>query len=185
MEKVDPSRIILLSGGIDSAAALHFYKKVSNDLVCLHFSYGQKSEKSELNSAKKISEYYDSSFENIRLKFPLTYNKEEILCRNILFIMSAAAIQLDPCEIILGIHSGTGFYDCSKDFLDHTQKILDGYFYGVKRVVTPFGSSTKESIIEYCIKESVPLHLTHSCIEANIPCGKCMSCRQRSVLDEN
>ena len=163
--------MILLSGGIDSAAVLHMYHKERKAFRGIHFSYGQKSQKSELIAAQKIASHYHSDFEHIRLKFPLTYNNEEILCRNIIFIMSAAAIQFEPCEIVLGIHAGTDFYDCSKNFIDLAQKILDGYFSGTKQVVAPFGSSTKENIIKYCIKERVPLHLTHSCTQSDVPCG--------------
>lgn len=177
--------IILLSGGIDSAAILHMY--INNNIIpeLVHFSYGQKSEKSELIASQKIANYYNLKITNIELKYPLTYNREEILCRNIIFLMSAAALNSKASNIVLGIHAGTEFYDCSSDFISKSQEILDGYFSGTKQIIAPLISFSKDDIINYCIENEAPLHFTHSCVNSNIPCGKCNSCLQRKCIDEN
>ena len=89
---MNSSRLLLLSGGIDSAALLNLYKKENTPVNCIHFSYGQKSEKAELLAANQIVDHYDMRLEHIRLQFPLTYKGEEILCRNILFVIMLSVL---------------------------------------------------------------------------------------------
>ena len=59
--------IILLSGGLDSLVALGAYKEEYNIDFALTFDYGQKSVKEELNTSKKICEYYKISHKIIKL----------------------------------------------------------------------------------------------------------------------
>ncbi len=176
--------ILLFSGGIDSTALLDLYIKNKKEFRCIHFSYGQKNERMERIASKNIANHYNIEVENINISFPLFYNKDEILCRNAMLIISAAAINTDPCQIALGIHGGTDYYDCSKDFILNCQKILDGYFLGIKQIVTPFIEYNKDDIINYCFKHKIPLELTYSCIRSNSPCGICGSCLQRAKVDE-
>lgn len=39
--------LLLLSGGIDSTALLHFYLQKKSDILCIHFQYGQANSLSE------------------------------------------------------------------------------------------------------------------------------------------
>jgi 7-cyano-7-deazaguanine synthase len=51
--------VILLSGGLDSTTTLAIAKSQGFDCYALSFDYGQK-QKSELNSAKQISELFST-----------------------------------------------------------------------------------------------------------------------------
>jgi 7-cyano-7-deazaguanine synthase len=84
----------------------------------------------------------------------------------------------------LGIHSGTDYYDCTSAFANHVQRLLDGYFGGLIVLDTPFIDHTKQDIYAYCRVKEVPVALTYSC-ERNrkVPCGECLSCRERTSYD--
>lgn len=111
---------------------------------------------------------------------------EELIGRNALFILVTSALGISPARIALGIHSGSEYYDCTKDFLDDFQKILDGYFTGVVKVEAPFIDFTKLDILEYCKKYKIPVELTYSCFRQNYPpCGICSSCLDRMKFYEN
>lgn len=50
--------IVLLSGGLDSLVSLAVSLKDSSEVLALTFNYGQKSYKAEIESAKKIVDFY-------------------------------------------------------------------------------------------------------------------------------
>ena len=59
--------VVLLSGGLDSLVATGAYKDVYNIKLALTFDYGQKSVKYEIDSAKKITEFYSIKHKVITL----------------------------------------------------------------------------------------------------------------------
>ncbi|MDD3046669.1 MAG: 7-cyano-7-deazaguanine synthase, partial [Methanocorpusculum sp.] len=48
--------VCLLSGGMDSTTLAFVAKKMGYDILALHVNYGQRTEKKELECAKKIAE---------------------------------------------------------------------------------------------------------------------------------
>ena len=86
-------------------------------------------------------------------------------------------------KIILGIHSGTEYFDCSEIFLNKLNDIIDCYSKGTVYIEAPFLMWSKANIVEYAKKQNVPLYLTYSCSTSNNgPCGKCPSCLERKEL---
>lgn len=53
------SSIVLLSGGLDSLASLHWAHRISDVMLCLTFDYGQRSASKEIEAAKSICRHYD------------------------------------------------------------------------------------------------------------------------------
>ena len=51
--------VILLSGGLDSLVALGYTKEKYGIELALTFDYGQKSAKQEIETSKKIAEFYN------------------------------------------------------------------------------------------------------------------------------
>lgn len=177
--------LLLASGGIDSTALLNLYVSNKEDLECIHFQYGQPSAKSEKHSVEKIAEYYDVKLKTIDLSLPINRRKYEFLGRNALFVLLASSLSVIPLRISLGIHSGSNYYDSTKNFLMDCQQLLDGYFNGVVRIEAPFLEYDKKDIIKYSKKNKVPLDLTYSCLTKNFPpCGDCPSCLDRRDLLE-
>ena len=61
------SSIILLSGGLDSLAALHWASEASDPMLAITFDYGQRSREREIETAAKICRHYDLKHRVIEL----------------------------------------------------------------------------------------------------------------------
>ena len=171
---------MLASGGIDSSALIDFYLRRKASVLCVHFQYGQASDKSERASMERICGHYEVDYKVLDLDFPMAKRREELVFRNLLFILAACSLKEPPMRVALGIHAGTSYYGCSRLFLRDCQKILDGYFSGTAVVEAPFIEYTKADIISYSRENNVPLDLTYSCLVQNDPpCGGCSACRDR------
>lgn len=176
---------VLLSGGIDSTALVSFYLARDIAVKGIHFNYGQPCFRGEQRAVQQVSSYYKISTKTISLGFSIANNQGEYHCRNAILLLSAASISLaKPARFVIGIHANAPYYDCSKAFIENIQKLLDGYFNGSAQVETPFLEFTKKDIIELCKALNVPVNLTFSCERnSDIPCGKCLSCTDRRMLD--
>lgn len=181
------SVLVLLSGGIDSTALVHYYLSKNFHVKCMHFQYGQTSANKEMEAVTRISEYYGVSVDIIRFGFPFSQVQGEFKSRNAIFILTAA--NLMPAtfsKICIGIHSGTPYYDSSEVFLKDCQNIIDGYYGGTVLIDAPFLRFIKEHVYQYCDENKVPISLTFSCENSNDkPCGVCPSCKDRRLLRES
>ena len=141
--------VILLSGGLDCTVALSESIKTYNVFLALTFDYGQKSLEKEINSAQKISNFYNIQHKIIKLDWlkeitntALVSDKEipkniklddsqelEESCKNVwipnrnsLFINVAAA-HLDTKDggvIIIGANQ-----EEAQTFSDNSQEFID------------------------------------------------------------
>lgn len=171
--------LILVSGGIDSTACIHYYKSRGFLVETLFVDFGQLSLRQERTAVKRITSYYKVKTNIVQVKSNRNFKGGEISFRNI-FLISAALLGLKNFRglVSLGIHSGTDYADCSPSFVRVTNSILDIYANGTVILETPFLTFSKSEIIEYCISNEIPLHLTYSCeLGLNQPCGKCLSCK--------
>lgn len=176
---------MLLSGGIDSTAILKFYLLKDVEVQCIHFQYNQPNAQSEEKAVNNITKYYKVKRKIITLDFPMHQQGDELLFRNVLFVLAAGSLGIFPARIALGIHRGTTFYDCSRSFIVDCQRILDGYYAGTVRLEALFADFTKSDIIKFCKKYKVPLDLTYSCQRQNHPpCEECPSCIDRRFVYE-
>lgn len=183
-----PSDIIMLmGGGIDSTALVHFFLSQGHKVRGLHYDYGQPGAEGEKRAVKAVGEYYGLQIEFRSLMIPMRREGFEFKCRNALLVLSAAAMARPSISGIgLAVHTGTGYYDCSMAFCRHLQRILDGYFRGCLQLKAPFVDLTKQEIVRYCIANRVPTELTFSCeVGPVLPCNSCPSCREREILDAN
>lgn len=179
--------LILFSGGIDSTALIYYYKSKEYQIKCLHIQYNQESAKSELKSVKKICDYYNISFEVVSLPFSIQKRFNEYIGRNTLFVLIALSSKFSESynRIAIGINASSHYYDCSNNFINDIQTIVDGYYAGTKAIEAPFVNLTKYEIIYFCISNEIPIDLTYSCLMQNSPpCGKCGACRDRRIIDE-
>ena len=177
--------LVLLSGGVDSAACVNFYKDMGVEVCGIFIDYGQPSAKYEAVAATAISSYYSinllkSSWKGHKKKLSGFINGRNI------FLIAAALMECPPDVLIiaLGIHKGTNYQDCSLEFLNKTQEIVNLYGNGQIELSAPFVDFTKREILSYCLNKNVPIELTYSCeTGGKEPCGKCLSCKDKEMLN--
>ena len=175
---------ILLSGGIDSMACLNFYKTLGYDVECVFCDYGQPAAILEKQSSKKIAEHYQIPYRNIEIKNINIPQCGEICGRNALLIWTAfCQIGFGTYKIVIGIHNGTTYSDCSPQFVDAANRVFDVYTGGTVVLEAPFILWQKDEIVAYCQANSLSLDYTYSCeTGAFPPCGQCLSCLDRKEL---
>ena len=177
--------VVLVSGGIDSAATIAVCKEASAEVSGVFVDYGQPAAQSEWDAAQRVAHYYGVSVKKINLGVKLQSTDGEFFGRNTLLVLIAAGIMnVRQMAIAIGIHALSDYYDTTPLFARHIQRILDGYSGGSITLRTPFLTDTKSDIIRFAEKNGVPLRLTYSCERQNAPpCGQCPSCQDRRDLD--
>jgi 7-cyano-7-deazaguanine synthase len=175
---------VLLSGGIDSTACIHFYQTKKLDVRPLFVNYGQPAATAERKAAMAVTRFYGLSLDVCSVGGIAIPRRGEIPGRN-LFLISLALMKAKcDCNVIaLGIHGGTSYYDCAPDFVNTCQRLVTGYTDGRVQLGAPFLTWTKSQILSYCKLNQVPLASTWSCeTSSKHECGKCLSCRDKEQI---
>lgn len=177
--------IILLSGGIDSAACVHYYLKEDFSPTALFIDYDQAAIRKEYESTKKITIHYKIKLDTVKVTMFNKFGQGEIKGRNAFFIIVALMKYPTFSGLIsLGIHAGVPYYDSTAQFFHDIKNILNGYTDGKVQIDAPFLTWQKYMVYEYCKKNNVPINLTYSCeLGETSPCGKCRSCLDRKALN--
>ena len=181
MGKRGKESLVLLSGGIDSAACVKYYIDSGFKVRSVFIDFGQLSAKREFDSAAKIAAYFGVDFAKLTFNSQNKYGIGEIGFRNAFLIFSGLlSAPLYEGLISMGIHTGSRYYDCSEAFVIDINRILSTYSDGKITFDTPFLKWTKAEIVEFCKKREIPLRLTYSCeAGGDMPCNKCLSCIDR------
>jgi 7-cyano-7-deazaguanine synthase len=177
--------MVLLSGGIDSAACLAFLQSQNVFSSCLFINYGQPAAAREYEAASAISEFYKVLLRCVTVSGFRKWGVGFVPGRNAFLLHTALmAADFPNGMIALGIHSGTSYVDCSDYFLRQVQSSFDVYTEGRISVTAPFLNWTKQEIGAYCRNAAVPLELTYSCeLGLEKACGRCLSCIDRGFLN--
>ena len=179
-----PPVVVLASGGLDSTTALSHFVGLGYSTTALFIEFGQASQSEERLAVAEVARFFDVQLRVVEVNGLGTFGQGITLARN-LFLLSTAAMAVGtaPALIAIGVHSGTGYPDCSAAFLSSTQAVLDFYASGALRISAPFLEWSKADIYRYAIDTEVPIRLTYSC-EAGQDggCGRCPSCRDMEAL---
>lgn len=198
--------VVLLSSGMDSTvcASIAFQKY---RLAFLHFQYGQKAQKKELECFYKLVEFFKpEKFHIVSLSFLKTFGGSSLTSdeleipeqtvegipstyvpfRNGIFLSIAAAWAevIGAKKIFIGVNEidFSGYPDCKEEFIKVLNQAIN---IGTKpetqiKIETPVIKLSKKEIVELGIKLGTPFHLTWSCYKGNEKaCGKCESCKLR------
>jgi len=195
--------VVLMSGGLDSCVCAGIAKKMGYDLNILFVRYGQKTEKKEEQSVKKLAEYFEADLKLLDLRFlreiggsaltdeievrkddtgiPSTY----VPFRNSIFLSLATAWAevLGAKAIFYGANSVdfSGYPDCRPDYFKAFQNLIEkGTKRGDIKLLAPLAEMSKSQIVKKGMEMGLPLEYTWSCYFSNEKaCGKCESCKLR------
>ncbi|AAT43893.1 7-cyano-7-deazaguanine synthase QueC [Picrophilus oshimae] len=184
--------VCLLSGGLDSPTVLAYALSNGYEVFPLSFDYGQRHKK-ELESSKKICDYYHLNLKIIKIDLraighsaltdnidvpendlksigndiPVTY----VPARNTIFLSIAAAYAetLNANEIFIGANAidYSGYPDCRPEYFNKMEEALSlGTSIGLRngiKINVPLQYLTKSDIVKLGRKLKVPYKLTWSC----------------------
>jgi 7-cyano-7-deazaguanine synthase len=169
--------IVLLSGGLDSAVALYWAMRRTENVRTVTFDYGQKHH-IEIESAHWISDVAGVPNEVIKLPF-LDTSEMVVPGRNIIFLTIAAT--LDP-NVVIGVSASDheDFPDCRPEFIVSMQTALMHGLYQQIVIHTPLIHKIKKDVVLDAVKYGVPIGLTHTCYNGYLPCGECPACITRA-----
>jgi 7-cyano-7-deazaguanine synthase len=197
-------RVVLLSGGLDSAVLLAWVRStVGGDIDAVTIDYGQRHQR-ELWSAFQIAHYYGAADRRYTLPPELlagssltggageTAGKDTVVPgRNLLFaaVAVAHAVRVGAGVVYLAPHAGDAevYPDCRRAFLGNLSFATEaGYCV---RVEAPGLGMTKAGFVGLGRQLKVPFDMTWSCYDpqdydplapaSGRPCGVCGACRSR------
>jgi Predicted PP-loop superfamily ATPase len=176
--------IVLMSGGLDSMATADFLAKAGHHVTGLFVDYGQPSRARERVAARAVATSLDMPLRTCVVPGLRPPKPAEMPGRNGLLLHVALHVSTPFAGLIaLGIHSGSGYSDCTPTFVEASQAVFDIYTAGTVSVTAPFVEMTKRDIWEYCKEEQLPIDLSYSCeLGLDSPCGRCSSCDDRQRL---
>jgi 7-cyano-7-deazaguanine synthase len=201
--------VVLLSGGLDSSAALVWAQVRYSELRAVTFSYGQPSRYRELAAAKRIALARGVQWTELALSDALMpragllrgvdasatprfggVDREFVPGRNLLFATLAAAhaslwFPSGNIDLILGAcaEDQSGFPDCRPTTLAMLSAALcmgTGRQIGIR---TPWADRTKSEILYAIQPDAEALALvcsSWSCYCGEGPCGTCGACVKRA-----
>jgi 7-cyano-7-deazaguanine synthase len=196
-------RLILLSGGLDSATLLVSYKQ-SKNTYAIFFDYGQRALTHELQKAEMLTAKYDVPLIKRNIVDVFTSSGCTILAtsdrfteqgttelefRNGVLLSCAISVakQLFPTEdveILLGVTKQyVSYSDCSPEFIELYNKLAQLCSNNKISIRAPFLYKEKKEVFELTKKLSLDPKDTWSCYNNNeTPCLACAACADRISL---
>lgn len=176
--------VVLMSGGIDSAACAHFLVAQGHAVSALFVNYGQAALHQERQSVARMCAHLDISHEILEVVGPKHFATGELVARNAFLAFGAVFISGGEMQILsMGLHDGTPYYDCSAAFAKSLKQLIAETTSGGVVFVTPFIDWSKQNVYDYFCREQLPIELTYSCEAGTTPpCGTCSSCLDRRRL---
>lgn len=179
-----PRAIILMSGGIDSAACAYHMKEQGFNVEGVFIDFGQAAAAQEISAVEAMTHHLGMGLRKIAFDQPERRGAGELLGRNALLVFCALFFDKGAGDLLaLGLHAGTPYFDSSEVFINTIGRLVAEHTDGRTNVVAPFITWTKRDVFDYAISAGLPLALTYSCeIGTSPPCGTCLSCRDRKAL---
>jgi 7-cyano-7-deazaguanine synthase len=193
--------LVLLSGGIDSAAALAWADQHFQKILAVSFQYYLRPFRERL-AMLRLLQYFPADL----IEVPLPFLKEAadadskfshkapegyISNRNMLFYSIALYFaEMRECDTIVGGHTAEdqeSFPDAGSHFVQELQDLANQALQIQKvRIALPLAGYTKLQVLEKAIEWNIPLECTWSCYWDQMePCGVCISCTERAEAFRN
>lgn len=176
--------VVLMSGGIDSAACVHILQSQGFEVTAAFVDYGQTAAAQEIKAVGLMAEYLGVAVKYLRASGATSFAAGEHIGRNSFFLFAALFFLHAPKGLLaMGLHSGTPYYDCSKTFADRMTQLIAEHTDGRTSFIAPFIDWSKKDVFDYFIRASLPIDRTYSCEAGSVsPCGTCASCLDRRRL---
>ncbi len=176
--------IVLMSGGIDSAACAAFLLAQGLWVSALFVDHGQAAAEQERVAVRALAAALGIEVQELAFKGAAPFGPGELVGRNGFLVFAALlATRAQSSLIALGVHAGTPYYDCSPAFVDMISRAVAECTDSAVRVIAPFVEWTKRDVHEYFIQAGLPIGLTYSCeAGGERGCGSCASCQDRKAL---
>ena len=174
--------LILASGGVDSSTLLWLSVEQGLKPTALFVDFGQPAAAAESEAVAEICGGLRVPWRVIRYN-GANFDAGEIRGRNA-FLLHLALLEFPSNSgvVALGIHAGTGYTDCSPEFMEVMQRSYELHSKGAIVATAPFLHWTKQDVYQLASRLNVPLALTHSCEADSYPCQQCRSCLDRRSL---
>ena len=174
--------LVLASGGVDSSTLLLLSVQQGITPTALFVDYGQPAAEAEGTAVAGICSSLGIPWRRVQYK-GASFGAGEIRGRNA-FLLQMALVEFPSNSgvVALGIHAGTGYTDCSPEFMDVIERSYELHTGGAITATAPFLHWTKQDVYRLATELEVPIAQTHSCEASNSPCGQCRSCRDQSLL---
>lgn len=197
-------KIILLSGGLDSACLTYYLLAYNLDskILCIFIDYGQKNVDAEYTAAAKLCAKLNlplklikarEIFEGVKCSILATSNEahtvtsDELPNRNATLISIAASyIPSDKyATIYVAAHKTSAPYaDATRRFYTLMNKLIAYSTNNRISVEAPFIGMSKTALVKKAIKAGMTrqdMEDTVSCYEGT-GCGRCPACKQRKLV---
>lgn len=175
--------LVLLSGGMDSAAAL-WWAKARYRVVTLAFRV-PGTPAAERRAARAVSKLGGAA-EHREVALPFLTNhvpgrpEGYLPQRNLVYYAVAGSVaEQVGASVIVGGHlatDGEDFPDARREYFERIEAMT-----GI-RVELPFIGKAKRDVVRFGLRAGVPFDKTWSCYEDGArPCRTCVSCREREA----
>lgn len=176
------TNVVLLSGGLDSTTLVASLLEQRASVSALFVDYGQAAADNERVSARAVADYYGIPLDVITVS-GLAFGEGEIRGRNAFLLHTGLlAAPTGPTVLLIGIHGGTAYVDCSAPFVELERRSFDLHTGGEVQVAAPFLAMSKGDLLQLAHDIGVRFELTYSCERGGQPCGACLSCLDRAYL---
>lgn len=199
---------VLLSGGMDSVACLHWAKAHYRDTRALAFRYGQPHADAELTAAGRIAKRNGIPFETVAIADALHagilervpehaeglsdgLHRAFVPGRNLVFLSLALSRACQwwagAIDVVVGscLEDAGGFPDCRDEFMKAASKALSTAVDRKIHVAAPWVRMPKADILRDVAKRFpsglADIQSSWSCYAGKGPCGTCTACVMRAL----
>lgn len=179
--------LVLLSGGIDSAALVGRALSQGHECAALFVDYGQPSYMAEGAAAQAVADHFGvrlyNTYTKVRLGDMATGTDAHVVpARNLL--LASLAVNVALVEGYTDVWLGA----ISEDYL-HYEDCRLGFAMQLSKATVMLGISVhfpwvfeqanKQHVVGLARAYGVPLEVTYSCYAKAPACGACPSCKER------
>lgn len=176
------NRVVLLSGGLDSAVCLAGLPADTHDAVAVAVDYGQPHAEPELGAAARVAAAYGVDLIVFRVELGARWRPDDpamiVPGRNLALLALANVVRearsFDTVVIGCNADDAENYVDCRREFIEAVRAIFP--------VEAPLLTATKTEVGRLALELGVPVDLTWSCYyprEDRLPCGECDACKAR------